>query len=153
MKLKIAILLLLSSQLVLAGNYCFSPKLIKPVECNYQDLSYELNITAIALSSEPDRTLFGFDVIQIKEVDLGTAYYNPIGLNLSGQSIDKSSLGYTQLEHVDTDVKFNIVYETFVSVTYEPWQNVWVFDHFQLEHITDKYRNSFTMLTLKINIL
>lgn len=153
MKLKIAILMLLCSQQMLGGNYCLQSKLPKGIECEHQDLNYALSKTAVELSSKLDTKLVGFDPIPIKEADLNTAYFTPIVLNISGQLVDKNSMGYEPIEYVDADLKFNIVYETFVSVTYEPWNKVWLVDHFMFEYITDKYRNAFAMFTLKIDIL
>ena len=157
MKIKLAILLLLCSQMTLAGNNCLSLISLKRVECTGKSLFDDFS----ALRLEFDKAWTPLKVNEAS-VEFGIMSFSKDYNNYPLTDIDfqftnelnaMSLTNYTPIEHIASDIKFNIVYEFMISVTYEPWSQLWVIDHFMFEYITDKYQNAFAMFTIKIDIL
>ena len=156
MKLKITILLFSYSTLLLSSNNCSIPKMIEPVDCSDKVTINNLEISDFEFSRklETYTVLKGLSKLDKPSFAIANNAWNftdPDSKSsdyLSGITIAEYLPAYTP-----SDIKFNIVYDTMVSITYEPWEKFWVVDHFMFEYITDKYRNAFTMFTLKIDIL
>lgn len=156
MKTLITIGTLLLSKAVLCSNGCAVLPNIKFEDCMIADMVIDHRLSEPGLNNNTELSSYfksGTAISTSLFSNTGRAVQSGASL-LSESSVFLSEGTFDYVpDSLESDVQFNIVYETFVSMTYQPWKKVWFVDHFMFEYLTDKYRNEFFMFTLKIDLL
>jgi hypothetical protein len=157
MILKNTILIFLYSTLIGSSYACLDPLKFTIIDCNSLGFIKENNL-ALSSADQALSKVVRFEDPRILVPEMNELFAEPFAVIHIESDMESYESGRNAFDHIvrsstPKDVQFNIVYETMVSVTFEPWNKIWVIDHFMFEYITDKYRNAFTMLTLKINII